>query len=407
MTDFSNATNPLTSAAAASADASGAPPVINKHALFTRVYNLEQSVATLEAQTQNEATVYNRVAFADQPSATDFITIASEKFEFVATDGAVANDANIAVEIGDDLDETIANLVAAINAQVSGGEHPNITKADTTTPALANGTKHVVAEADLDNDYVYIFPADGPGGTVVSGTAPNVAFTKQGSDITLLRTNFNVLPAVTQFDNAMMFRVDVTTALLALTQPLTFVVPFEPQGVLVQARGSNGDLLDAYVPATWSQLGTDDWQVELNINDQTPTRVETVALELAVGATENTSPVWWPRKAVLVTEVALTHDATGASNGTLALDFSLDRLDAAGTPTAIASAVDVKALTADTKAAVTLDDVPAPFAVAATEGLKASIDGDADITAPTKTTVTISYVEVLANTDDLFVVVFG
>lgn len=43
MTDFSDPTVPLTEEAALNADRSGAPPVIYNHALFSRVYQLEQA----------------------------------------------------------------------------------------------------------------------------------------------------------------------------------------------------------------------------------------------------------------------------------------------------------------------------------------------------------------------------
>ena len=46
MTDFSNVANALTEEAAASADKSGAPPVIYNHALFKRVYQLQESAST-------------------------------------------------------------------------------------------------------------------------------------------------------------------------------------------------------------------------------------------------------------------------------------------------------------------------------------------------------------------------
>ncbi len=46
MTDFSNVANALTEEAAASADKSGAPPVIYNHALFKRVYQLQESSST-------------------------------------------------------------------------------------------------------------------------------------------------------------------------------------------------------------------------------------------------------------------------------------------------------------------------------------------------------------------------
>lgn len=46
MTDFSNVANPLTEEAAASADRSGAPPAIYNHALFSRVFQLQESAST-------------------------------------------------------------------------------------------------------------------------------------------------------------------------------------------------------------------------------------------------------------------------------------------------------------------------------------------------------------------------
>ena len=101
------------------------------------------------------------------PTAGDVIVIGSDTYEFLAAAGSVSNDAYIAVlrtgVAADDLDA----LIAAINATDADNAHDSLTKTDTVTPALANGTENVVASKSSTT--LQLRRADEPGGTVTPG----------------------------------------------------------------------------------------------------------------------------------------------------------------------------------------------------------------------------------------------
>lgn len=107
------------------------------------------------------------IAMATEPTATDTLTIGGDVYEFVATAGAVADDANIAVELEGAVADTRDNLVDAINAVNATNLHANITNIATTAPALANGTERILATEI--GATVAIQYADGPGGAVNVG----------------------------------------------------------------------------------------------------------------------------------------------------------------------------------------------------------------------------------------------
>lgn len=405
MTDFSNATNLLTADAAYAADRSGAPPVIGRHAAFTRLFNLEQDVKTLKTATQNDVQTLNRLAFAGNVSEGDYVTIDSQKFEFRDEDGAVSNDANIAVQVGSTTDDSIANLVAAVNATTANNEHDNITNNAATAPAKANGTKNVLAVADTTNDYVYFYPATAPGGTKVEGSSPNIAFTKSGSNLTLLRANFNATPAISTFENLMAFKIDVTTALLALTQPLTFALDFEPQGVLIQARNSSGVVVDTLVDASWAELVDGQWELRLNINNTSPSR--TKRAEVRANVVANTSQYFHlnlPHGAVATGYKFVRGGTVSAGTLTVALN-QITRSTGASAAT-LSTAVSVASGTNDVEQTFTPSSA-VPHTFTSAQGLKGTVAASSDYAGPLSFDFIVDYVEYLANTDDLFVVVYG
>lgn len=138
------------------------------------------------------------LALPNQPTATDTIDIGADTYEFQAGAADLADDANIAVEIGGDAGETRDNLIAAINATYDPNEHPTIFQTDSTTAALANGTEKVFA--DEVGTGVRIRNANAAGGTVVSGEQSIVlaeAITDAADIWDVGDVNMNTLGAVT------------------------------------------------------------------------------------------------------------------------------------------------------------------------------------------------------------------
>lgn len=142
-------------------------------AIGTAIYNLLNELEDVGVSASA------RLAFPNQPTTADTIDIGADTYEFVTAAGAVADDANIAVEIGASAAETLTNLVAAINADDSDDTHANITNVATDAPAKANGTESLFAD-ELGTD-LRIRAADDVGGTVIGGS-PDVLLAESIAD---------------------------------------------------------------------------------------------------------------------------------------------------------------------------------------------------------------------------------
>lgn len=125
---------------------------------------------------------YNTIAIAVNPTATDTITIGADVYEFVAAGGDVAADTNIGVVRGADVATSMANLVKAINAGWLSYETTGLFQTDSSTAALKNGTESVVAF--YAGGVLNISAADAPGGSLVSGTAPDIACSDALTEVT-------------------------------------------------------------------------------------------------------------------------------------------------------------------------------------------------------------------------------
>jgi hypothetical protein len=247
---YSDPTVPLTAAAAAEIDSSGAPPVLNRFALGKRTYQLEvdrdTALAGVEALTQGPI-AYNSLTYAANATATNTITIDGLVFEFVAAGGAVANNANIAVTRGATGTLSYAAFVEALNATNASNQHATITNVATTAPALANSTKNLFAVqvvTGADAGTVYVYNADKPGGTKVEGLAPSMAFSDTLTEAINWRyANLNLgggvgfAPATKHIH----VRHVVTTADIALpSSAILFQVPFVPQSWTFHAQTAAG-----------------------------------------------------------------------------------------------------------------------------------------------------------------------
>lgn len=125
------------------------------------------------------------LTIATEPTALDTVTIGGDDYEFVATGGAVANDANIAVELTGVVATTVDNLIAAINATNEDNEHTNITLIDAVTPALANGTEKVVADDTLGAATIRVRAAAVAGGALADpDTLPSIVLGETLTDAT-------------------------------------------------------------------------------------------------------------------------------------------------------------------------------------------------------------------------------
>lgn len=181
-----------------------------------------------------------RLAMPNQPTTADTVTIGADVYEFVTTAGAVADDANIAVEIGGSAAATRANLIAAINAADPDNRHPNITNVATTAAALANGTEALVAD-ELTTD-VRIRTADAAGGTVQGGD-PSIVLAEAITDAADVwkegNINLNTLGGRAAGDRASTL-AEVTVTAAMITNGLRVDVPFTPSRFTVQVLTSAG-----------------------------------------------------------------------------------------------------------------------------------------------------------------------
>ncbi len=181
------------------------------------------------------------IAIATEPTATDTLTIGADVYEFVATAGAVADDANIAVELDGAVANTRDNLVDAINAVDADNLHANITNVATDAPALANGTEAVLATEV--GATVVIQTATRPGGDLQSAS-PSIVLAEALTDASDIwdvgNVNLNTLAG-----RAKASRVKVTTEITVTAAMITATgvridLPFQPAHFVWQAHLSTG-----------------------------------------------------------------------------------------------------------------------------------------------------------------------
>lgn len=202
--------------------------------LGTKVYNM------LDAAEDQGVPASAELVMSAQPVTTDTIDIGADVYEFVTAAGAVADDANIAVEIGASAAATLTNLVAAINATYSPDQHPNITNVATTAPALANGTEAVVASEDGTS--LVAMNADAAGGTILPGDQSIVlaeAITDAADIWTAGNVDMNTLQGNAQIDRKVALAAVTITAAM-ITNDLRIDFDFTPTRFLVQVQDSSG-----------------------------------------------------------------------------------------------------------------------------------------------------------------------
>lgn len=414
-TDFSDTTNPLTAAAADTADKSGAPPVIGRHALFTRVYNLQEQVSTLEGQaddlTANGVIAWSLLDYTDNPTAADTIVIGADTYEFVATGGDLSDDTYIGVVREAAVADTFANLVNAINATTDNNEHPDLFQTDSTTPALANGTENVVAS--ITSGILYLYAADAPGGTKVVGTAPNLAVTAAGltEAIEFVPTNLN-LTVGSAFDpatKAAHLKHVLVAGDFTATQPLKVPIPFAPQSWNVQVRSTAGELKpDAYCAVTVpAAIGGQNF-LGLNVKPTAPTVTKRATIEIPLVDNDISIATLFLGIKHDIRDISFSCGEDPAS--TLWVDITrMTASDGTGT-TALTTAEDLAGGTqAGQVTSLTLDEAGGdiPIAMTALQALLFTVTAGNGTVAPRSVTFYVDYVELAAATDVVFVDVYG
>lgn len=181
-----------------------------------------------------------RLVMSAQPVTTNTVTIGADVYEFVTAAGAVADNANIAVEIAGSAALTLVELIAAINADKSDNRHANITNVATTAAALANGTENLLADALGTSLRIRV--ADAPGGTVIGGD-PSIVLAESITDAADVwlegNINMNTLGGrAAQVAKRTFAEVTVTAAMI--TNDLRIDVGFTPTRFGVQVITSAG-----------------------------------------------------------------------------------------------------------------------------------------------------------------------
>ncbi len=360
------------------------------------IANVQKDVAALAVANNALAAApapVNVLAFASNPTTGQTRTIGSDTYEFLAAAEDTAAEGNIAVLIGETRDATMVNFVEAVNAWNAANQHASIFNGDGETPALANGTENALAIADQTNHKAYILQADKPGGTVVPGNPASLVFGGTSAATSWLFSNFTAFPLVLATQRVG-FGIEVTSALLAATQPLRVRVPFEPQGISWQARGTRGERKDVYIDAKAVEE-SGQWLLELNLNDTAPSRTDKLSVTLAAGdSTSNAHQKTFGRPVRIPDlKVTIPDDDTGGS-----LTVTINKVTD-GTRTALASNVNIGGASPRVPYAIT--GLTTPFTLTALEDLELVVAGGMGLTAPTSVTFQVDVVETLADGDVL------
>lgn len=173
-------------------------------------------LAVIEAFVGQGGVPSARLNFATNPTHQDTIDIGADTYEFllVATSIAVADDANVAVEIGGSAAATLANLVAAINGTATN-PHPNLVLADGSTLAIAIGTETIVA-VDGGTEALIAY-ADAVGGNPKAG-APDILLAEALTDAADIwdvgNVNLNTLGSEKQAGQVATVDLTITAAMI-------------------------------------------------------------------------------------------------------------------------------------------------------------------------------------------------
>lgn len=221
------ALEPLTETAADAIAQGG--PVFEKYAVGRRLYELEQRKASSAILSNAVAgcVAYATISLATLPLTGSTWTIGRDVYQAKAAAAEVTDDAYVGIETNADKDVVGASLAAAINAANVRNQHRTLLKTDGTTPARANGSENVRAAYVAGTDTLWIFAAEEPGGTLVQGTAPDLALdaTATGAPAWSV-ANLNLSPgAGHQNMSVWRERIAITAGMISAGS-VSFAVPF-------------------------------------------------------------------------------------------------------------------------------------------------------------------------------------
>lgn len=237
---------------------------VDKAGVFKRGVKLGRRVADLENATGDVDAVsdavslattgvvaWNKISLATNPTASDTITIGGDVYQFRAAGANVTNNAYIAVTRGADNDASAAALVAAINrtavnaSGLAANGHATIFKTDGVTPADSWGNENIRAAYNAAGNILWIFAADAPGGSLVDGTAPDLACADAlTAAVNWTFANLNLSTGVGQkYEAVARWTVPVTTTLVTATL-VDFVLPFYSANAVARVIGyTSGEVL--------------------------------------------------------------------------------------------------------------------------------------------------------------------
>ncbi len=231
--------------------------LIDKSGVFRRGINVGRRIADLEAATTEVDDVgdavslatsgvvaWNKISLATNPTASDTVTVGGDTYQFRAAGANVTNDAYIAVVLDSTNDLSAAALAAAINRTARNASgllangHATIFKTDGETPADSWGNENVKAAYDASGNILWIFAADAPGGTLVDGTAPDLACTDALTAVVAWTfANLDESTSVGQkYEAVARWTVPVTTTLITATL-VDFVLPFYSANAVARVIG--------------------------------------------------------------------------------------------------------------------------------------------------------------------------
>lgn len=374
-------------------------------AMGSRIAGLESSDDTNSAAIAALAggsSPFDSIVYTDQPTSEETLRINVSGgddlyFQFLDEGDPVTDDTYISVLIGATAADTYAAFCEAINRTAEPNGIQNVAE---DAQALYLGTQPLLAIQGTG--VVYVFQADAAGGTPITGAGSNIAFTSTLSNATLLRTNMNLSPAVQNSARAAIQRT-ISSADLALTQPVQIAVPFLPTGALLQVVDAGGRLkwgADFKWAAGTAVAGQNFLNVTFNASVAADPGVLTAPGDVTpVASTDVGTYFAGPARPVRVLAVQITAD-TAPAGGTLV--YNGIKTAANGTETVLASAVNVAGISAHTPTAITYDDAALPQSLAATEKLQHQLSGGAGLSAPTAATFT-TYYTVLVEAGDVLV----
>ena len=175
------------------------------------------------------------------PTTLDPLVIGADTYQFVTAAGDVDNDTYIAVAIGT-AEETLDNLILAINATYLNNEHPTLFKIGGVLPALANGTEYLVADK-IGTTFCRIRSAVKAGGAVMAAN-PSIVLDASGATNYVFDcgdVNMNTLAGkvATTARQTSMVSLTITTAMITATE-VRVSFPFTATGFIAKGLKAAG-----------------------------------------------------------------------------------------------------------------------------------------------------------------------